>query len=426
MIRSHQAAPTATLVLVLMAAGCFPDNHPLPPGGTVEILLDDGQPLYAADLMNDETGRPILPRQVPFTKRVQLLMSDAQQPDEGAYVDVRVDPPGVLVDERRGDVRDGLVPVDDTCEQLAGAFRCTADDDGYANFDVRSETDWSGTVTVKIAGRNEERSFEIKPAGLPAGASGFSMIIGGLDQNADKVPATYGRLSCQVDPASSNAYEAWPAGKIRVLEAIVRANPPAATPQIVKHAPVIIQTLHSEARLSLSPSCEASERASRLRVQLQPKQLDEDDQAVTVGESPPFYLCFSDIGGTVELEYFSGELTNQPNRLLQVEPEPRLLRVITLRESLEEGTGPQPVVELSAFDAQLDQISIPVDLASNAPGVLAPNVGTVQLSADVSYPTQISAEVLGPGTARIQVTPRLFESPMCRSQPITVTEPTFP
>ncbi|MBW2527172.1 MAG: hypothetical protein JRI23_23520 [Deltaproteobacteria bacterium] len=410
----------------LAAVGCFPENHPLPASGTVEILLDDAQPLYAADLMNDETGRPVLPRQLPYTKRVQLLLSDSQQADEGAYVDVRLDPPGVLVDERREDVRDGLVPVDDTCEQLAGAFRCTADEDGYANFDVRSETDWSGTMTVKIAGRNEERSFEVKPAGLPMNASGFTMIIGGLDQNSDKIPASYSRLACNIGPDASEAYDAWPQGEVRSLEAIVRANPPPATPQIVQHAPVIIQTLHSEARLSLDPSCSAEERVSRLRVQLQPKEVEGRDETLTVGESPPFFLCFSDIGGAVEIEYFSGELTNQPNRQLNVEPEPRLLRVVTLKTSVAQGLGAQPVVELSAFDSQLDQISIPVDIASSAPAVLTPNVGTIQLSGDVNYPTQISAEIGEPGSARIQVAPRLFDSPVCRSEPITVTEPSFP
>lgn len=407
------------------AGGCVPDNHPLPAAGTVEILLDNDRPIYAADQIDDLTGFPVLPRQQPYAKRVQLLLSDSQQPDEGAYVDVRLDPPGVLVPAGVGVNRDGLVAIDDTCEQLAGAFRCTADEDGYANFVVRSESDWSGTIAVKISGRSEEKSFEVKPAGLPMDATGFSMIIGGLDQNTDKIAASYSRLACHAGPVPATAYDAWPAGKIRVREAVVRANPPAATPGIIRHAPVIVQTLHSEAKLSLDPACPAAKRSTQLRVQLQLTD-DAEEQEITVGESPPFYLCFSDIGGNVEIQYYSGELTNQPTRALNVEPEPRLLRVVTLKESLDEGIGQQAVVELSAFDSNLDQVGIPVDIRSSAPGVLAPNVASIQLSADLSYPTQVTADAVAPGTAILRITPRLLDTPQCDSDSIEVIESGFP
>ena len=63
-----------------------------------------------------------------------------------------------------------------------------------------------------------------------------------------------------------------------------------------------------------------------------------------------------------------------------------------------------------------------MDLTSTDLTVLAPNTASLLLSADTSFPTQVTAQAGAPGTASIQVTPRLFESPLCVSDPITVTE----
>jgi hypothetical protein len=108
-----------------------------------------------------------------------------------------------------------------------------------------------------------------------------------LIQNVEglRIPARFTALACTLEPVPEKAFDAWPAGRIRVREAEVRASPPAAAPGVVEHAPVIVQTLHPEAFVTLDPECRPP-HAGRLRVQLD-----------AVGVSPRFYLCFSDLGG---------------------------------------------------------------------------------------------------------------------------------
>ena len=61
----------------------MPENHPLSSLGKVTILFNGEQPIYAADVM-DEFGKPVLPRQEPYAKAVQLYMTYQGEADEGA------------------------------------------------------------------------------------------------------------------------------------------------------------------------------------------------------------------------------------------------------------------------------------------------------------------------------------------------------
>jgi hypothetical protein len=397
-----------------MLVDCLPSDHPLSKQGKASLVVDTDYPIYAVDLLDDE-GRPVLPRQEPYEKVVRLLMVDADEPDEGAYVDVQVTPSQAL----------RLVPADDTCEQLAGAFRCTGGEDGYATFVVRSESDWSGVATIELVGRPESKNITVKPAGLPASTPGFTMVIGEGGQQITKVPATFGSLACHLGPLPTDPYDKWPAGRVRARPAVIRATPPPQTPSVVVNAPVIVESLSSEAALSFDPTCPAPPtpdaaagagvyRQNRLRLQL--------DQ---VGLSPSFYVCFSDVGGEdVRLVFRSGELVNETTyrQLLTVEPEPRLLRVTRLQPTVYLDAGATPVVEVTAYDANLDLVEMQVDVASSDPTVLSPTKALWVLSDEGTDPTAVEAYPFGLGSVTFQVVPRLLVSPACTSESIEVTE----
>lgn len=390
-------------LLLVAAGGCIPTNHPLSSQGVVDIVLDDQNPIFAVDLLDDD-GRPVLPRQEPYEKAVKLLITDASEADEGAYVDVAISPSEAL----------RLVPVDDTCAQLSGAFRCTAADDGYASFIVRSESDWSGTATVKIVGRAEEKIIVVKPAGLPAETPGFSMVIGEGGQEVTKVPAQFTALACHMGPSPTAPFDKWPEGRIRVRDVVVRASAPSQMPTVIRNAPVIVESLYSEAMLSLDQSCTVDGRTTRLRV-----QLDE------VGQSPTFFVCFSDVGGPdVRLVFHSGELVNESTyqRALVVEPEPRLLRINRLVDQVVVDTQPTPVAEVAAYDANLDLVAIQVDVTSSNIGSLAPSKTLWQLSDDPLEPTTILAYAVAAGSATLTARPRLLDTPACESPAIEVAD----
>jgi hypothetical protein len=384
------------LILVAGAClgGCVPGNHPLG-AGTAEFVLDD-DPLYAADVV-DEAGKAVLPRQTPYEKRVQIFMVHSGAPDEGAYVDVQIEPPIAL----------DLVSIDDTCEYLPGTFRCTAAEDGFANFVVRSDSDWSGEAKVVLLGRPaEDEKIDVSPAGLPPDASDFLMVVEGVAN--DRVHARYNALACTFDPEPDSVFEKWPEGRIRVREAEIHATAPADQPSVVEHAPVIVQTLHPEVFVTRDPEC-GGERTSLLRL-----QLDE------LGRSPKFYFCFSDLGGTqVALSFNSGEKASEP-LLLNVAPEPRLLRIVTLQKDLLVTSGLENVVAVTAYDADLHKIPFTVDVRSTQPTVLDVPLPTAQLPDEESDAALVAAAGLSPGTARIAVSPELHDSPRCTSELITV------
>lgn len=381
------------------ASGCIADSHPLSTSAEsrVEFLLDQN-PIFAADVI-DAAGRPVLPRQVPFEKRVQLRLITAGAIDRGAYVDVGVEPPNALT----------LVPVDGTCEQLPGVFRCTSGDDGVATFAARSDSDWSGEARLTIVGRNEEGRIDVHRAGLPDTAQNFSMVIGDLE--GGRVPARFNALSCTLEAVPDQVFEKWPAGAVRVREAEIRVTPPLTTPGVVEHAPVYVESLDAEVFVTRDPSCEPP-RTSRLRVQLD-----------GIGRSPKFYFCFSDIGASgAELAFTSGVLAARRGPIV-VEPEPRLLRVVTTETALVADAVPVPVADVSVFNADLERIRLRVDLRSSDAAVIKPLAPSVTLAGDDGFDdgNLVSVVPLAPGTATLRITPELHDQPVCETEILHVS-----
>ncbi|WP_437807091.1 hypothetical protein [Sorangium sp. So ce1078] len=396
------AAAAGALVL---AAACIERGYPLAGGGQVELRADVAGPLFAADTL-DAAGRPVPPRQSPWRTEVSLKLTEANEPAYGAYVEVRVVPSEALaLHPADGATGDGA-----SCGVKDGAFRCTAGTQGYARLAAASEGDWSGEARLVVAwaDRTEELPITVLPAGLPEDATNFALIAGGLGES-DRVLATYLPLTCTIGPLPDDLGATWRPGAIRSREARVRASPPQNAPGVVEHAPVIIESLHSEAALALAPDCR--ERTTRLRVLLGP-----------TGESPPFTLCFSDLGGEVTLAVSSGQKAIEPNPSLTVDPEPRLLRVRALRSVVTAGT-PGDLFEVSAYNAERVRIAVPVDLAVGDDQVIALGEASVTLRGEDSEATVIQGVAVAPGTTALRVTPRLLASPECSSEPITVVPP---
>ncbi|WP_437923819.1 hypothetical protein WMF37_33005 [Sorangium sp. So ce291] len=400
-----EAAAAALLVGALpLAAACIERGYPLAGSGQVDLRADVAGPLFAADTL-DEAGRPVLPRQSPWRTEVSLKLTEANEPAYGAYVEVRVVPSEALALRPAGGE-----PGAGSCAVKDGAFRCTAGTQGYARLTAASEGDWSGEARLVVAwaDRTEELPITVLPAGLPEDATNFALIAGGLGES-DRVLATYLPLTCTIGPLPDDLGATWRPGAIRAREARVRASPPQNAPGVVEHAPVIIESLHSEAALSLTPDCR--ERATRLRVLLG-----------ATGESPPFTLCFSDLGGEVTLAVSSGQKAIEPGPSLTVDPEPRLLRVRALRSVVTAGT-PGDLFEVSAYNAERVRIAVPVDLAVGDDQVIALGEASVTLRGEDSEATIIQGVAVAPGTTELRVTPRLLESPECTSEPITVVAP---
>ncbi|AUX44953.1 hypothetical protein SOCE26_064230 [Sorangium cellulosum] len=415
------AAPPLAAAL-LLAAACIERGYPLAASGQVDIRADVAGPLFAADTLDVE-GKPVPPRQSPWRTAVSLQLTETNEPAYGAYVEVRVVPSEALalhaVDDETGDgVRGDGETGDETddgasCSVRDGAFRCVAGTQGYARFIAASEGDWSGEARLVVAwaDRTEELPITVLPAGLPEDATNFALIAGGLGEN-DRVLATYLPLTCTIGPLPDDLGATWRPGAIRAREARVRASPPQNAPGVVEHAPVIVESLHSEAALSLAPDC--SERTTRLRVLLG-----------ATGESPPFTLCFSDLGGDVRLAVSSGQKVIEPAPALTVDPEPRLLRVRALRSVVTAGT-PGDLFEVSAYNAKRVRIAVPVDLRAGDDRVIALGEASVTLRGEDSEATIVQGVAVAPGTTELRVTPRLLASPECTSEPVTVVAPPPP
>lgn len=396
----------------LSASSCLEAGYPLAPSGTVDVRLDVNHALFAADSLDDK-GQPILPRQVPFESGVTLSLTEANAPAFGGYVTVRVEPRQALT--LRSDEQEGDSP---TCVEREGTFRCTASRDGLARFILSSQSDWSGTASLVItwADRTEETPIEVLPAGLPSSATNFTMIVTGLNEsfNGKRLLPTYLALGCTKGPVSEDLGSKWRPGGIRTREAHIRATAPLNAPGVVENAPVIVEALSSEALLSTTSDC--ADRNTRLRVLLG-----------QTGESEKFFLCFSDIGGPASFAVTSGEKLIEPEfTTIQVDAEPRLLRVRPLQSVVELGI-PVDLFEISAFDVNLVGLEMPVDLkvecdASECDQIVALHNTTITLTGEPNPVTAITATPKSAGTVTLSVAPRLLTTPECTSDPVTVVE----
>jgi hypothetical protein len=396
----------AAVVLAVISAGCIDRGYPLGSSGGVEVRLDTSSAIFAADVV-DANGVGVLPRQTPYQTGVTLTLTDGNQAANGAYVDVRVEPAEALAiapDEKEN-------AATRTCKAKDGKFRCVASPEGIARFVLTAVADWSGEAKLVVtwADQHKDVLIDVLPAGLPASAKDFQIVATGL-ADSNRVLPTYSALACTtIDSLPSDLGSKWRPGNVRSRQAFVRASAPADQPGIVANAPVVIESLDSEAALSLDAACDDKSRVTRLRVLLG-----------DTGESPPFFLCFSDIGGKAEYAVSSGALSIAPNPSLLVDAEPRVLRVAALSETVAPGdTG--PLFELSAFNTDLQRIAMPVDLASSDPSVLKLPAASLTLSPEGSDPTSVIVTPASPGSAVLHVRPRLFKNPDCASVPITVT-----
>ncbi len=398
--------------LALCAAnGCVTNRHPLANDGVVQIVVPGG-PLFAADVLDDQ-GLPVMPRQLPFQKVVQLRMTQGNAPDRGAFVDLGINPPEALQ----------LIPVDGdpSCEELAGAFRCTADKDGYANFIIRSMSTFSGEAAIEVVGRQSaDKTLTISPAGLPPGSSNLQLIIEGVA--GSRLQATYAKLTCTTK--TDQKYDKWE--KARVRHATVRAAPPPGDSSSIENAPVTVSSLTPEmflthnkgcAKIPPSDDCCSGTRNTSLRVRL--------NKVGDVVDADQFYLCFSDVGTpTAGLTASSGGQTTQTQ--LQVDADPRLLRVHTVPSELTVNTGvQQKALEVAAYDSDLNRVGFDVEVTSSDKLVLALDKITVKLlgkdqgDADVD----VFAVAVGPGDAFLTVRPALHDKPACDSETIAVLTP---
>lgn len=392
---------------IVGSGACIERGYPLGRSGNVEIRTDVAGALFATDTL-DAKGKPAGPRQSPSSTGVTLAMTEGSQAAFGAFVQVRVEPSEALtLESATGEENSTGLP---TCTFTEGSFRCMATEQGTARFVVASESDWSGDARLIVtwADQTKDQTIHINPAGLPSTATNFSLIIGGVD-DVDHVLATFLPLQCTIGPLPDDLGSKWRKGQIRSRETYVRATPPSAAPSVVANAPVIVESLGSEAALSLAEGCE--NRETRLRVRLD-----------ATGQSSPFYLCFSDIGGTIPFSVTSGEKTIEPNREVVVDAEPRLLRVSALTSQVTVGF-PVDLFEVSAYNANRVRIAMPVDLHIGNDQVLAIDTASVTLADEANTATVIQAGALMPGVTELHVSPRLLAMPDCVSPAVTVVAP---
>lgn len=405
--RAASTLGAAVFALGLAGSGCIERGYPLGSGGNVDIRIDGSAQLFAADAV-DENGVGLFPRQTPFQTSVKMTLTEGSQAANGGFVDVHVEPETAL--DLATDPNDD--PKAPTCKAKDGKFRCTATEEGIATFQLTATGNWSGEATIVVtwADQRKEVPIDVLPAGLPPSAKDFELVASGLT-NSDRILPTFSALACTtIDTLPSDLGSKWRPGNIRVREAFVRASAPLGQPGIVENAPVIVQSKNPEAALSLDPACGDADRTTRLRVLLG-----------ATGESAPFYLCFSDIGGTIDLEVTSGSETVTPNPTVEVEPEPRVLRVAAIAPTAFVGESGS-LFEVAAFNTDLQRIAMDVDLESSAPDVLKLVTASETLAGEGADPTEVLVTPLAGGKASLHVRPRLFKQPDCASIEITVSE----
>ncbi len=396
--------------MATMAAGgasCIQRGYPLGRSGNVEIRTDVAGALFAADTL-DANGNPSGPRQTPNATGVTLAMTEGSQAAFGAFVQVRVEPSEALtLTSEAGEETSTGLP---TCAVVDGSFRCMATEQGAARFNLASQSDWSGEAKLIVAwaDQTQDLTVQVNPAGLPSTANNFTMIVGGVDDN-DHVLATFLPLQCTIGPLPDDLGSKWRKGQIRSRQTYVRATPPSAAPSVVANAPVIVESLGSEAALSLTEDCET--RQTRVRVLLD-----------ATGQSSAFFLCFSDIGGTIPFSVTSGAKSIEPNRVIVVDPEPRLLRVVALTSQITVGF-PVDLFEISAYNANRRRIAMPVDLHMGNDQILSIPAASVALADEENVATVIQAGAKAPGVTELHVSPRLLATPDCVSPAVTVVAP---
>lgn len=406
-------APILVWALMTAGGGCVSDGHPLGTDGKVEVRVSTDGALFATDEL-DEQGNPSGPRQTPFDSDVVLRLTEADEVGHGAFVQVHVEPAeALMLGAALDSTAEGALNEagdEPTCDLVDGAFRCRGNVEGFARFSIRSAADWSGTARIVVSWANQVRETEVVvlPAGLPVDATNFQLL--GV-ATGDRVPPTYLAVACTVDALPEDLGDKWPVGRIRAREVTVRATPPASNPGALENAPVIVETLSGDGALSLDESC--ADRTTRVRVLLD-----------ATGQSPRFFACLSDLGGDIGFAVSSGAKAVDPTPSIEVDAEPRILRVRVLdgKQTLDLTELPTDVFEVSAYDVSLQALPMDVDLdiVGVPADVLTLTEGSITLAPQGAAPVIVSAIPTNAGTGRLVVTPRLLAEPQCSSDDVTV------
>jgi hypothetical protein len=141
------------------------------------------------------------------------------------------------------------------------------------------------------------------------------------------------------------------------------------------------------------------------------------------GQTPDFYLCFSDLGGPVRFTVASGQQTFE--RDLTVDPEPYLLRVKAEPKDILEGSEQQGIFTIDAYDidSQPIKISVDLDILDDKVLQLLPGEGTVSTPGPGDPSTIVQVFAVGKGATQLNVSPLLLAEPHCLSDIVTVELP---
>jgi hypothetical protein len=406
-----RALGVAGIALAVFGPGCMSTSHPLDQDGSVSISSDVTGPLFTPP------PSTITVRQ-RYSANISLGMVEGGQPADHAFVEVSVNPDGLLT----------LFPADgdDTCASVDGAFRCTSTHQGLANFRVEADGTPSSAgvaqpsrqgpqvanVTVTWSGTGKAvLPISVLPPGLPSDVHAITLSVGGAG-GAQHLPPTYHALQCLTALTSPiGSGDVWPS-KPRALPVDVQSEVPPDDPTVVTNAPVTLQSSSPEAAFSTTQDC--SNRSRDLTL-----VLDDAGQASA-------WACFSDLGSALEatnarqiaLSVASGEA--QPGDTgtvaILVDPEPLALSVVAINAQVPTPMYPpqvEPLFELAAYD-MLGQLT-PMVVQISLTGTALAQLSQATYAVGTTMPTVVSASLTKAGTIQAQVSPPLAPSIMCSS-----------
>ncbi len=383
------ASGAALATFVAAGPGCLSTVHPLDQAGTVQIYSDVSGPLFAATPGGSTRQR--------YSENVTLELTEDGQPAHNAFVDVKVSSAALT-----------LHATDDTCKFDGGFFRCSADAQGFAYFRVEAASNWSTTDPAKVEATWSDRSATLNvtvfPPGLPSNVTAFSLSVGGLaaDQH---VPPTFAPFSCTYKPADPQA--PWSA-KPRSRQVVVHAVAAAGDPDVLTNAPVVLQSPSTDVQFSTAPDC--TQRSSQLTVLLD-----------AAGSSSPAYACFSDLGGTVEIQAVSGEVaaTASSKQQVIVDAEPYFLGVTAINPVAHVDQS-NNLFQIEARDALGQRLALSVGVSAAGTGSISLSQATYKLADESADPTVVTAIPKTTGAVHLHVAPSLAPSLGCDSPDIDI------
>jgi hypothetical protein len=390
--------------------GCMSTSHPLDQDGSVSISSDVTGPLFSPPPSTINVRQR-------YSADISLTMTEGGQPADRAFVEVAVDPEGLLT----------LFPADgdESCGSVDGLFRCTATHQGFANFRVEADgapssagvaqpsrqgpqvanltVTWSGTGKAVLP-------ITVLPPGLPSDVHAITLSVGGAGA-AEHVPPTYHALKCLTTLMSPiGGGNVWPANP-RALPVVVQSEVPPDDPSVVTNAPVMLQSSSPEAAFSAAQDCSSRSQDMTL-------VLDDAGQATA-------WACFSDLGSSLEattarqinLSVASGEAQpgNSGAVSILVDPEPLALSIVAINPQVPTpaATMSVPLFELAAYDMLGQPTAMTVQISVT--GTSMAQLGQATYPIGTAMPALVSATVTKAGTIQAQVSPPLAPSITCSS-----------